>query len=348
MIQEAAAAMSGGAKGEGGGESMSYAQKALIVMLALQEDQATELFKALSDREIRQLSAEIGRLRSLNVETINEALEDFIMEAAQQDGSIARGEQWLRAVIERAIGPTKAKLLLKNMAAHQKFEELASYDLKALVHIIRREHSQTQAVILAHIPQEKSAGILEQLPEDEQAEVIYRIATLDPVPPEVVMEIEETLSREVQAFGSQKTSEVGGVKPVVDILNMMDKSTEGRVLNEIEAIDSQLAEEIREKMFVFEDLLLLDDAAIQILLREIDSNTLVLALRTSQDDIRDKILNNMSKRAAQMIMDDLEDMGPVKMREVEAAQTAIVRAAMSLAESGQIEISFGGDGDAYV
>lgn len=319
-------------------------QKAILVLVSLGEIEAVKVVKGLNSREIKKISQATGTIKKVTPEEVMEVLEEFMTEVSGDTGIASSGEEWLKRVIEKAIGSNKAQHLLRGLGPQEKvFDSLFDIDHGTLANLLRKEHPQTQALILAHLDPAKAAGVLPLLPEDSQVDIVLRMARITSIHPDVIQEIEDALMEEIQLMGTLSTTEAGGVDMVVDMLNIMEKKSEKQILAGVEQEDPKLAEEIKAMMFVFEDLVNLDDRQLQLILREIDSQTLTLALRGANDEMRNKVYGNVSSRAAQMIQEDMDAMGPVKLSEVEAAQSEVVQVALRLEEEGKIAVSSGAD-----
>ena len=315
-------------------------QKALLVLVAMGEEQATNVVKKMTNREIKMLSNKVNAITNITQEEMMEVLEEFLMAVGGETGSLSTGEQYLKAVIEKAIGSNKAQHLLRGLGPQVKvFDSLFDIDSVALANLIRKEHPQTQALILAHLDPAKAAAVMPLLPEEEQLDIVLRMAKISSIHPDLIAEIEDALMEEIQRMGTMTTTEAGGVEMVVDMLNIMEKKHEKQILTGMEQEDPKLAEEIKSLMFVFEDMMSLDDKSLQLILREIDTQILTVALKGANDDIRQKIFGNVSSRAASMLQEDIDSLGPTRLSEVEGAQGEIVRVALRLEEEGKISVS---------
>jgi len=324
--------------------ALTTLQKAVIVLVSMGELEAVKVVKSLSNREIKQLSNATNTISKITPEEVMEVLEEFLTEVSGDTGMATSGEEWLKRVIEKAIGSNKAQHLLRGLGPQQKvFDSLFDVDFTTLSNLLRKEHPQTQALILAHLDPAKAAGVLPMLPEEEQVDIVLRMARVSSIHPDVISDIEDALMEEIQLMGTLTATEAGGIDMVVDMLNIMEKKSEKQILEGVEQEDPKLAEEIKAMMFVFEDMVSLDDRSMQMILREIDQQTLTLALRGANDEMRERIFVNVSSRAAQMLREDIDSMGPVKLSEVEQAQSEVVQVALRLEEEGKIAVSAGGD-----
>ena len=326
-------------------------KKAAILLLALGEEGASEILKNLEDREIQQVGYYMARFTDVAPEELDNVLGEFYRKTAMQDQGVtinASGD-FVKNALSKALGEDKAKDLvdnLKSSADEGSLDSLKWLEPKMIAGFIVNEHPQTIALILAHLEDPEQTGIvLKELPEGLQADVAYRMAILEAIPPGVIREIEEVLAKELKATGAASSAKVGGVESVAEMLNTMDKSTESRILATVEEANPDLAEQIRELMFTFEDLVLVDPGGMQRILKEIPKNDLVLALKTASDAVKEHIFSNMSERASDMVRDDLDSLGPVRVIDVDMAQQKVVKLARKLEEEGKIIISGSGGSD---
>ncbi len=324
--------------------ALTQLQKAVLIIVSLGKEDAVGVIKSLSNREIKRLSSAVGSVSKVTPEEVMEVLEEFLTEVSGDTGFLASGEEWMKDVIEKAIGSNKAQHLLRGLGPKQKvFDSLFDIDTNTLANLIRKEHPQTQALILAHLDPSKAAEVLPLLSDQEQVDIVLRIAKISTIHPDLIHEIEDALMEEIQMMGTLTTAEAGGVDMVVDMLNIMEKKTEKTILEGVEQENPKLAEEIKNLMFVFEDLIRLDDRSLQMVMREVESSQLVVAMKAAQEEMRERIYGNISQRASQMLREDLEGLGPVKLSEVEKAQSEIVKIALRLEEEGQIVVSAGSE-----
>lgn len=326
-------------------------KKAAILLLSLGEEGASEILKNLEDREIQQVGYYMARFTDVAPEELDNVLEEFYRKVAMQDQGVvinASGD-FVKNALVKALGDDKAKDLVDNLRSSSdegSLDSLKWLEPKVIAGFIMNEHPQTIALIMAHLDDpEQTAMVLKELPENLQADVAYRMAILEAIPPGVVREIEEVLARELKTSGATSTAKVGGVESVAEMLNTMDKATESRILATIEESNPDLAEQIRELMFTFEDLVLVDPAGMQAILKEMPQNDLVLALKTASDAVKEHIFSNMSERASDMVRDDLDALGPSRVVDIDAAQQKMVKIARKLEEEGKIIISGGAGGD---
>ena len=319
-------------------------QKAILVLVSMGEEPAVGVIKALNTRDIKKLTQNAAAMPQVTQEEVMEILEEFMTELSGDTSFIGSGEEWMKKVIEKAVGTSKAQHLLRGIGPQQKiFDSLFDVDPATLANLLQKEHPQTQALILSYLDPAKAAAILPALPEEHQADITLRMAKISSIHPDVLAEIEDALMEELQMMGNLGSTEAGGVQMVVDMLNIMEKKTEKQIMAVMEREDPKLADEIKSLMFVFEDLVSLDDRSMQLILREIDQAVLVVALKAANDDIKQRIFNNVSSRAAQMLQEDMESMGPTRISEVDAAQSEIVRVALRLEEEGKITLTTGSE-----
>ncbi|MEW6754800.1 MAG: flagellar motor switch protein FliG [Candidatus Latescibacterota bacterium] len=328
---------------------LSPAQKAAIIMVSLGEDCAGELMKFLSDVEIEDLTQIITELKSLPRQVQTSALEEFEQHLLAGEYVNRGGVDFARAALERAVGPRKAQDILDRVMTNVSsgFYMLRNVAPAQIAPFISNEHPQTVALILSQLEPTQAAGILAQLPERLQAEVAYRIATLDNITPMVLKQIEESLQTNLKDLlgGNQ---DVGGPKVVADMLNLTGGSVEKSILDRLDAQDPEVAEEVRNLMFVFDDIQRLTDREIQTLLREVEQKDLVIALKAASEEVKGKILSNMSERVRSFIEEEMEYLGPMRLSEVEEVQLRVVQKVRQLEEQGQINIVRGGGKDTFV
>ncbi|MBF0280359.1 MAG: flagellar motor switch protein FliG [SAR324 cluster bacterium] len=319
-------------------------KKAAILLLAMGEDNAAEVLKNLEEIEIQQIGYYMTRFTDVAPEELDIVLEEFYRKSVMQDEGVgvSASSDFVKNALVKAMGNDKARDLVDNLKAHQEegaLDSLKFMDPKIIAGYIAHEHPQTISLIMAHLTDlEQASMVLRDLPENLQADVVYRMAALESIPPGVIAEMDEVLSEEMKTAATVGTK-VGGVESVAEILNTMDKASETRILATIEESNPDLAEQIRELMFTFEDLVLIDSQQMQIILKEIEQQDLVLSLKTASDAVKELVFSSMSSRASDMIRDDLEVMGPVKVSDVEQAQQKIIQMIRKLEEDGKIVIS---------
>ena len=325
-------------------------KKAAILLLALGEDAAADVMKNLEESEIQQVGYYMRRFTDVSTEELDAVLEEFYRNSVmtEEGVSISSSPDFVKNALTKALGADKAKELSDNLRAGEEeagLDALRFAEPIMISNYIRNEHPQTIALILSYMNNvEQSSTVLRELPESVQADVLYRMAVIESIPPGVVSEMNEVLTEEMKTAGRMATS-VGGVEPVAEILNSVDKATETRILTSIEETNPDLAEQIRELMFTFEDMALIDSKQMQIVMKDVDQADMVLALKTASDAVKELIFSSMSSRAAEMVRDDLENLGPAKLSDVEAAQQKIIKVVKKLEEDGSIVIAGAGGGD---
>jgi len=320
-------------------------QKAAILMIALGAESSAQVVKHLGDAEIEQLTLEMSNVGKISPEQRESVVEEFHQMCLANDYITKGGIDYAREVLERALGETRAFEIISRLSTSLKmrpFDLVRRTDPKQLFSFIQGEHPQTIALIMTHLPVDKAATLLSSLPSDRQADVAKRVATMGRTSPEVLKEIEKVLERKISSLAPTDYTTSGGIQSIVDVLNRTDPGTVKVVMDSLEMEDPDLAEQIKRQMFVFEDIVILDDRGIQLVLREVETKDLGLALKGSNPEVAQKIQSNMSSRAAQMLKDDMEFMGPVRLRDVEDAQQRIVKVIRKLEESGAVVISRGG------
>ena len=333
-------------------ENLRGFEKAAILLNYLGPDAAKMLFKHIDDGDIRKLLGTMQKYRIVPVEVTKRVLEDFYEMVSESEEYIFSESTTNKDTVVDAVGEERARGILGhlnvNSPAQRQLESLEMVDAKSLSNFLLNEHPQTISVILAHLEPEKKGEVLKRLPETLQSEVVLRLANLDHVAPELSAEVDRVLKQELANMGTVEQAALGGVQPVAEMLNVMDKNTETAIMSRIEEKDPILAEEIRKLMFVFEDIVKIDDRGIQTLLKEVPNDKLILALKTANEEIRGKIFKNISQRAANLLKDDLSNMGPSRLSDVESAQVEIVNVARRLETEGKILIARGGSEDALV
>ncbi len=325
-------------------------EKAAMLLIALGPERSAEIFKHLKDDEIEQLTLEIANIRTVTPEEKEKVLEEFYQICLAQDYIAEGGISYAKEILEKALGTQKALEVLNKLTVSlqvRPFDFVRKADPSQLLNFIQNEHPQTIALILAYLKPQQSSIVLSALPQEKQADVARRIAMMDRTSPEIIKEVERVLEKKLSALVTEDFTAAGGVQSIVDILNSVDRGTEKYIMETLEVEDTDLAEEIKKRMFVFEDILTLDNRSVQRFLREIDNNQMAIALKGSKEEVQNKIFSNMSKRMQEMIKEDIEFMGPVRLKDVEEAQQKIVNIIRKLEDSGEIVISRGG-GDEIV
>lgn len=326
-------------------------QKAAVLLLCLGEQATSKIFEALTDLEVRAVSRCMMEIDHVPAKVTNEVVAEFQKSQKEALGLFVQGESFVRRAIAGGGDPNRAELLIEQVTCGdgpRPLETISMMQPRMVSGLLQSEHPQTVALILSTQKPEHAAKILGFFPEELQGEVMYRIGRIDKVSPEVLNEIEDVLQREIGVVVSREQHQVGGIDKVVEIMGRLEKGLDKTILSGIEVTDASMAEEIRRRMFTFEDLVGLDGRALQTILREINNDQLTLALKTATDAIKEKIFANMSSRAAEMIQEDLDAMGPVKLSDVETMQQTVVKVATRLEEEGQIVIPGRGGADALV
>jgi len=323
-------------------------KKAAILVASLGPEASSRVLGSLTDEDIETLTLEIATLGKIDADVRRKVMEEFYQMLRAKEYITTGGMEYAQQILEGALGSDKAVQILTRLQSSLQdipFEFIKKADPNQIINFIQDEHPQTIALILAHLDPDVSATIVSALPQPVQAEVIMRIATMDRTPPEIVKEIESILERKAATVLSHGFTFAGGVKDVAEVLNRVDRATEKSILAVLEEKDAELADEIKNHMFVFDDLVLVDDTGIQKTLREIDNKDLALAMKAASDDVKQKIFKNMSERARQLIEEEIEFMGPVRLRNVEEAQQKIVTVIRRLEEAGEVIIAGRGGGE---
>lgn len=326
-------------------------QKAAILLIALGPEKSATVFKHLKEDEIESLTLEIANTRSVSPQVKEDVLNEFYEVCLAQQYIAEGGISYAKDLLEKALGSEKAVDVINKLTASlqvRPFEFVRKTDASQLLNFIQDEHPQTIALILAYLPSGQAASIVASLPPEKQADVAKRIAVMDRTSPDVIKEVERVLERKLSSLVNQDYTIIGGVDAIVDILNTVDRGTEKHIMETLEIDEPELADEIRRKMFVFEDIMSLDDRAIQRVLRDVDNNDLATALKGANEEVQGVIFRNMSKRLAAMIQEDMEYMGPVRLKDVEEAQQKIVNIIRKLEDSAEIVISRGGGDEIIV
>ncbi|MEW5693114.1 MAG: flagellar motor switch protein FliG [Candidatus Hydrogenedentota bacterium] len=326
-------------------------QKAAVFLVSMGQDASSEVMKHLRDEEIEELTMEIAKLERVTPEEKDAVLLEFQDMMLGQEFIAQGGIDYARTILEKALGSERAVEVINKLTSSlqvRPFDFMKGADPQHLLNFIQGEHPQTIALILSYLEPDMSSKILASLDEKIQADVTRRIAKMDRTSPDVLREVERVLERKLSSLVSEEFTTAGGVDAIVEILNLVDRSTEKSIIETLEDEDPELAEEIKKRMFVFEDIKILDDRAVQQVLREVDTKDLALALKGVDETVQTKIFNNMSKRAGTMLREEMEFMGPVRLRDVEEAQQRIVNVIRKLEESGEIIIARGGEEELIV
>jgi flagellar motor switch protein FliG len=320
-------------------------ERAAVLLLSLGEAQASEVLKHMGPKEVQRIGTAMATLKNVSRDSVTHVLETFV-ETVQQQTALGVGtEDYLRKVMVQALGEDKASGLMDRImmgSSTKGLEALKWMDARAVAELIRLEHPQIQAIVLSYLDPDHAAEVLNYFSERVRPDVLLRIATLEGIQPQALKELDEIMERQFSGNQNVQSSSVGGVKAAANILNFVDTAIEGEVMEMIKDVDAELGQQIQDLMFVFDNLVDVDDRGMQQLLREVSSDTLILALKGADETMREKIFSNMSKRAAEIMRDDLENKGPVRLSEVENAQKEILSIARRMADSG--EIALGGKG----
>jgi flagellar motor switch protein FliG len=326
-------------------------QKAAILLISLGPDVSASVYKHLSEEEIEKLTLEISGVRKVDPQTKEEVMEEFHQIALAQDYISQGGIAYAKTVLEKALGTEQATNIINRLTSAlqvRPFDFARKADPGQILNFIQNEHPQTIALILSYLDPGQAGQILSELPQEMQADIARRIALMDSTSPEIINEVEQILERKLSATVTQDYTQTGGIEAVVDVLNGVDRSTERTILDALEIQDPELAEEIKKRMFVFEDIVTLDNRAIQRVIRDVDNEDLLLALKVASEEVKSIIFKNMSKRMAETFKEEMEIMGPVRLRDVEEAQSRIVAVIRRLEEAGEIVIARGGGDDIIV
>jgi flagellar motor switch protein FliG len=317
-----------------------------ILLMSLGEEEASEVFKHLSPKEVQRLGETIAKMKSVTHDRVDQVLERFTTEASAQSLLVADNDEYVKSVLRRALGDDKANLLIDRILQGSDvsgIESLKWMDATSVSELLRNEHPQIVAAILVHLDSDQASDVLKVLPERHRNEVLVRIATLDGIQPSALRDLNEVMSKVLAGGDKMRKASLGGVKAAAEIINMLGGSVETSVIDYIREADNDLAQKIMDNMFTFDDLAKVDDKGIQALMKEVQSESLVVALKGATPELREKIFKNMSTRAAETLREDLESRGPVRVSEVEAEQKEMLKIVRRLAEEGQIVL--GGTGD---
>ncbi len=329
---------------------MSGQERAGILLSALGQNTSQLIFSYMKDNDVKRLINSMSNIKKAPIWMVKKTLEDFYS-ALNEEADLLFADNKGKDYIVNVLGEDRARQLLGQIievGTSNTLDSLELVDSRTLANFLINEHPQTIALIIAHLKAERKVDVLRRLPQGLQAEVVLRVANLDYVSPELIAQLDDVLKTELSTLGSIDTNQLGGVEPIADMLNMMDKTTEKNIMSRVEEKDPELAEEIKKLMFVFEDLVYVDDKGIQNLLKEVDQQKLVIALKTSPEELKVKLFKNMSNRAAGLLKEDLDALGPTKLSDVEKAQSEIVQKCKELEAEGKAFISRGGEEDTLV
>lgn len=326
-------------------------QKAAILLISLGPDVSAQVYKYLSEEEIEKLSLDISSVKKVDSHLKEDILDQFHQIAVAQDYISQGGIGYAKTVLEKAFGKQEASSIINRLTSSlqvRPFDFARKADPQQVLNYIQGEHPQTIALILSYLDAEQSGQILSALPKNIQADVARRIATMDSTSPEIISQVEQVLEKNISSSMTEDYTQTGGIQTVVEVLNGVDRATEKTILDALESQDPDLAEEIKKRMFVFEDIVTLDNRAIQRVIREVDNDDLRLALKVASNEVKDIVFNNMSERMVTTFKEEMEYMGPVRLKDVEEAQTRIVNVIRGLEEKGEIVIARGGGDDIIV
>lgn len=324
---------------------LSGAERAAILLMTLGEEDAAEVLRLMGPKEVQKIGTVMATLKNVTKQTVGQVLDEFVTTVEEQTNLGVGNEDYIRKVLVSALGEDKAGGLIDRILmghSSKGLEALKWMDPRAVAEVIRLEHPQIIAIVLAYLDSDHAAEVINFLPERTRPDILMRIASLDGIQPQALQELDEIMERQFQGNTSVKSSSVGGLKSAADILNFMETSAESSIMENIKEMDAQLGDKIQDLMFVFDNLADVDDRGIQALLREVSSESLITALKGADEGVKEKVFSNMSKRASEMLRDDLEAKGPVRVSEVEAAQKEILAIARRMADSGDIVL--GGKG----
>lgn len=332
-------------------KEISGTQKAAILLTSLGPDLSIQTFKHLTEKEIDKLALGISKLSRVETEDRENIMDEFIQMVKAKDYIAAGGIDFARHVLVEALGPKKAEEILARLQSSTQAKPFAfarKADPEQILNIVQQEHPQTIALILSYLDSQQASKILSSLPQERQADVARRIALMESTSPEVISKLEDIIERKLNASGSQDYTFTGGVESIVEVLSGVDRSTERTILSSLEKDDPKLAEEIKQRMFVFEDIVLLDDRSIRLVISEVKDDDLSIALKVASEEVKDLIFRNMSNRRVETVKEELELMGPLRLSEVEEAQTRVVSVIRYLEDTGEVVIARGGGDDVIV
>ncbi|WP_153462558.1 flagellar motor switch protein FliG [Sediminibacillus terrae] len=326
-------------------------QKAAILLISLGPDVSAQVYKHLTEEEIEKLTLEISSVKKVESEQKEQILDQFHQIALAQDYISQGGIGYAKTVLEKALGQSEADSIINRLTSSlqvKPFDFARKAEPSQVLNFIQNEHPQTIALVLSYLDPEQASQILSELPQEMQADIAKRIAVMDSTSPEIITEVEQILERKLSATVTQDYTQTGGIQAVVEVLNGVDRSTERTILDALEIQDPELAEEIKKRMFVFEDIVTLDNRAIQRVIREVENDDLRLSLKVASEEVKNIVFNNMSTRMADTFREEMEFMGPVRLRDVEESQSRIVSVIRRLEELGEIVIARGGGDDVIV
>ncbi len=327
---------------QNGNNELDGASRAAILLMTLGEEKAARIIRLMDPEEVQSVGHAMTSLKDIPQEAIAGVLDGFVKQLGNQSGLSLGKEEFLQKALVKSLGREKANNVLSQVFMNSEetkgLESLRWMDPRAIYHVVQHEHPQIIAIVLTHLPRDKAGAVLDMLPDEIQTDVMVRVANLDTVHPAALKELDQILQQRFEKEPEVVVSKIGGIKVAAEILNTVSSETEGRVFEALNEYNDDMSEQIQESMFVFENLLALDDRGMQLLLREIPQDKLVKALKGASLEIREKVFNNVSSTAAELMRDDLEAMGPIRLREVEEVQKEIMAVAQRLAEEGQIAL----------
>ncbi|MFP4647709.1 MAG: flagellar motor switch protein FliG [Halorhodospira sp.] len=326
--------------------SMKGTDRAAVLMLTLGEDAAAEIMRYLGPREVQKLGLGMTQIGNVSREQVDEVLDEFIHTAAEQTSLGIGSTDFIRSTLVKALGEEKAGSIIDRIVmggTTRGLDQLKWLDPRTIAEMIRLEHPQIIAIVLSYLEPDQAGQVLAEMPDRVRHDIVMRVATLEGIQPRALQELDEIMEKQFSGQQRLKSSTIGGLQSAANILNNMDTQNESSILNNVKELDEELAERIQELMFVFEDLKQMDDRSMQQLLREIDTGTLTLALKGASEDLQAKFMNNLSRRAGEMLQEDLEAMGPARLSDVEAAQKEVLTVAKRMADEGTINLVSGSD-----
>lgn len=330
--------------------SLSYMDRSAILLMSLGEKDAAEILKHMGPKEVQKIGSSMSGLADITQSQVEGVLAEFMEEVGSQTGMGVGAEEYIRNVLTTALGSEKASSLIDRILLGGNttgLDTLKWMESRAVADVIRHEHPQIQAIVIAYLEADQAAEVLLNFDEKVRLDIIMRVSALQAIQPKALQELNDILERQFSGASSSQTTQMGGVKVTANIVNFLDSGTSAELLDQIKEVDEDLGNEIQDLMFVFENLIEVDDRGIQALLREVSTDLLVLALKGSEDDLKEKIFRNMSKRAAELLRDDLEAKGPVKVSEVETAQKEVLTIARRMADAGELVLG-GAGGEAML
>ena len=332
----------------GSASQLSGLERAAILLMSLGEEQASQVLRHMGARDVQRIGTSMATLQAVTRDQAVEVLDTFVTHVDEKTSLGVGSDDYVRSVLNQALGDKASSMIDRILLGRKSkgLEAMKWMDPRSVAEMIRQEHPQIIAIVLAYLESEQAAEVLSLLPEQIHPDVVMRIATIEGIPPSAFDELDEVMEKQFSGSENVKSSSVGGVRSAADILNHVDGATEQRVLEMVNESDEVLSQKIQDQMFVFDNLIELDDRSIQTVLRDVETNRLAIALKGAEQEVRDKILKNMSRRASEMLTEDMEAMGPVRVSEVEAAQKEVLTTVRRLSEEGQIDM--GGKGEEYV